>query len=86
MAGKYHGCPVVLGSATPSLESRARGQKGVYHLLKLTERANSQAKLPTVEIIDMREEMQRRLNSSFSEVLEEKLRDRLAKGEQSVLC
>lgn len=83
--GKYHGCPVVLGSATPSLESRARGQKGVYHLLKLTERANSQAKLPTVEIIDMREEMQRRLNSSFSEVLEEKLRDRLAKGEQSVL-
>ncbi|MGX7126492.1 primosomal protein N' [Enterococcus viikkiensis] len=83
--GKYHHCPVVLGSATPSLESRARGQKGVYQLLHLTERANSQAKLPTVEIVDMREEMQRRLNSSFSESLEERLRDRLAKGEQSVL-
>lgn len=83
--GKYHHCPVVLGSATPSLESRARGQKGVYQLLKLTRRANTQAKLPTVEIVDMREEMQRRLNSSFSENLEEKLRDRLIKGEQSVL-
>ncbi|MGX7204858.1 primosomal protein N' [Enterococcus pingfangensis] len=83
--GNYHHCPVVLGSATPSLESRARGQKGVYQLLKLTRRANAQAKLPTVEIVDMREEMQRRLNSSFSENLEKKLRDRLEKGEQSVL-
>jgi primosomal protein N' (replication factor Y) len=83
--GRYQQCPVVLGSATPSLESRARGQKGVYRLLKLTERANAQAKLPEVEIVDMREEMQRRLNSSFSEALEDKLRDRLAKGEQSVL-
>lgn len=83
--GKYHRCPVVLGSATPSLESRARGQKGVYQLLRLTKRANAQAKLPTVDIIDMREEMKQRLNSSFSEKLEEKLRDRLTKGEQSVL-
>lgn len=83
--GQYHHCPVVLGSATPSLESRARAQKGVYQLLTLTQRANQSAALPTVEIVDMREEMQRRLNSSFSEKLEEKLRDRLAKGEQSVL-
>ncbi|MFC4772492.1 primosomal protein N' [Enterococcus hermanniensis] len=83
--GKYHNCPVVLGSATPSLESRARGQKGVYQLMKLTRRANRNATLPTVEIVDMREEMQRRLNSSFSESLEEKIRDRLTKGEQSVL-
>lgn len=83
--GQYHHCPVVLGSATPSLESRARAQKGVYQLLTLTQRANQSATLPPVEIVDMREEMQRRLNSSFSEKLEEKLRDRLAKGEQSVL-
>lgn len=83
--GKYHNCPIVLGSATPSLESRARGQKGVYQLMKLTQRANRNATLPTVEIVDMREEMQRRLNSSFSESLEEKIRDRLTKGEQSVL-
>lgn len=83
--GQYHHCPVVLGSATPSLESRARAQKGVYHLLTLTQRANQSATLPPVKIVDMREEMQRRLSSSFSEKLEEKLRDRLAKGEQSVL-
>lgn len=41
--GHYHGCPVVLGSATPSLESRARGQKNVYHLLRLSHRANPNA-------------------------------------------
>ncbi|GCF95793.1 primosomal protein N' [Enterococcus florum] len=83
--GAYHHCPVVLGSATPSLESRARAQKSVYQLLTISERANQQSQLPAVEIIDMREEMQRRLTSSFSEKLEAKLRDRLAKGEQSVL-
>lgn len=83
--GKFHGCPVVLGSATPSLESRARAQKGVYQLLPLTKRANQQATLPEIEIIDMREEMKTRLNSAFSEQLEEKIRDRLSKGEQSVL-
>ena len=38
--GEYHHCPVVLGSATPSLESRARAQKGVYTLLRLTKREN----------------------------------------------
>ncbi|MEO1768600.1 primosomal protein N' [Candidatus Enterococcus ferrettii] len=83
--GQYHHCPVVLGSATPSLESRARAQKGVYQLLTLTERANQNAALPPVEIVDMRDEMQRRLSSSFSEKLETKLRDRLVQGEQSVL-
>ena len=47
--------PVVLGSATPSLESRARAQKGVYTLLKLTKRAKEQI-LPEVHLIDMRNE------------------------------
>ncbi|MGM0214648.1 primosomal protein N' [Enterococcus sp. AZ109] len=83
--GQYHHCPVVLGSATPSLESRARAQKGVYQLLTMTQRASQSATLPIVEIVDMREEMQRRMSSSFSEKMETKLRDRLAKDEQSVL-
>lgn len=52
--GKYHHCPVVLGSATPSLESRARGQKGVYKLVQLTRRINQRA-LPQVEIVDLRQ-------------------------------
>lgn len=50
---KFHNCPLVLGSATPSLSSRARAQKNVYHLLRLTERAN-QKKLPKVNLIDLK--------------------------------
>ncbi len=48
---KYNHCPLVLGSATPSLDSRARAQKGVYKLLRLTKRANNK-KLPEVKLID----------------------------------
>lgn len=80
----YHQCPVVLGSATPSLESFARGKKGVYTLLTLENRVNNRA-LPSVEVIDMRDEMRSGNRSMFSKVLFEKLEDRLNKGEQSVL-
>ena len=52
----YHNCPVILGSATPSLESRARAQKKVYTLLELPTRVN-QKDLPEVEVVDMREEL-----------------------------
>lgn len=83
--GQYHGCPVVLGSATPSLETRARAQKKVYRHLLLTQRANSAASLPQIEVIDMREEVQRKNVSTFSEVLQEKLVERMARKEQSVL-
>lgn len=81
---KYHGCPVVLGSATPSLESFARAKKSVYHLLTLSNRMNNQA-LPAVEIVDMREELRSGNRSMFSRVLMEKLKDRLEKNEQTVL-
>ncbi|MEK4441113.1 primosomal protein N' [Niallia sp. FSL K6-0077] len=82
--GKKHGCPIILGSATPSLESFARAQKGVYTLLSLPNRMNNQ-ELPKVEIIDMREELRSGNRSMFSEVLLEKLKDRLEKKEQTVL-
>ncbi len=49
----YHHCPLILGSATPNLGSRARAQKGVYQLLSLTQRANQQA-LPAVDLIDLK--------------------------------
>ncbi|MDE3838466.1 primosomal protein N' [Bacillus methanolicus] len=81
---KYHGCPVVLGSATPSLESFARAKKSVYHLLTLSNRMNNQA-LPAVEIVDMREELRSGNRSMFSRVLLEKLKNRLEKNEQTVL-
>ncbi|KGX88501.1 primosomal protein N' [Pontibacillus litoralis] len=82
--GKYHQCPVVLGSATPTLESFARAKKEVYTLLSLTKRMND-ASMPEVERIDMREELHAGNRSMFSRVLHEKLLDRLQKGEQSVL-
>ncbi|KAB7669224.1 primosomal protein N' [Bacillus sp. B1-b2] len=82
--GLKHNCPIVLGSATPSLESFARAQKGVYQLLSLPNRMNNQA-LPKVEIIDMREELRDGNRSMFSGVLMEKLKDRLKKKEQTVL-
>lgn len=82
--GVYHRCPVILGSATPSLESRARAQKNVYTLLELTERVNQQ-QLPEVEIIDMKDELKAGNRSSFATSLQNKIRGRIAKGEQTVL-
>ncbi len=82
--GEYHQCPVVLGSATPTLESFARASKNVYELLSLKERVNEQP-LPSVEIIDMREELKNGNRSMFSSSLFEKLTERVERNEQSVL-
>ncbi len=81
---KKYNCPVVLGSATPSLESFARAQKKVYHLLSLPSRMNNQ-KMPSVEIIDMREELREGNRSMFSRKLFDMLKDRIEKKQQSVL-
>ncbi|GLC87458.1 primosomal protein N' [Lysinibacillus piscis] len=80
----YYQCPVILGSATPALESFARAKKGVYTLLTLKQRALQQA-LPTVFIADMREELQKGNRSMFSQQLVEAIRIRLMKQEQMVL-
>lgn len=56
LRAKYHHGKVLLGSATPSFESKARAKKGIYHALFLNKRANQQ-KLPPVEIINMREDV-----------------------------
>ena len=80
----YHQCPLVLGSATPSLESYARSIKKVYHLCELGERVHSQT-LPTVEMVDMREELRAGNRSIFSKTLIESLKETIAKGEQCVL-
>ncbi len=82
-ARKYH-CPVILGSATPSLESFARAKKGVYKLLTMPNRMNNQS-LPTVEIVDMREELRDGNRTMFSRVLLEKMIEKLGKKEQIVL-
>ncbi|WP_277673385.1 primosomal protein N' [Piscibacillus halophilus] len=81
---QYHSCPVVLGSATPTLESYARALKGVYHLLELTERVNEQA-MPEVEIVDMRQELMQGNRAMFSNTLTDKINERLERQEQVVL-
>ncbi|MFJ5963441.1 primosomal protein N' [Bacillus sp. NPDC093026] len=81
---RRHQCPVVLGSATPSLESYARAKKGVYTLLTLKQRVNQQ-QLPHVSLIDMREELRNGNRSMFSEKLMKRLKEVLEKKEQAVL-
>lgn len=81
---EYHQCPVVLGSATPSLESYARAEKGVYQLLKMTTRANLND-MPVTTIINMRDELANGNRSMFSNELAEKIQEKINKGEQIVL-
>ncbi len=82
--GKYHQAPVILGSATPSLETRARAAAGVYKREVLAHRAAAKT-LPQVEIVDMRPEVQRRGETNFSNQLLTALHARLQRGEQSIL-
>ena len=83
LRGKYHKCPLVLGSATPSMESMARALKGVYELLTLKRRAGK-GSLPLVHIVDMKEEVKRG-RVIFSKMLDDKIREKLKKGEQIIL-
>ena len=80
---KYHNCPVIFGSATPSLEIMARAQKGVYKYLSLPNRVNGK-KLPLVRIIDMNEEI-KKSKGHFSRNLITAIADKLKKGEQIIL-
>ncbi|MGM0756682.1 MAG: primosomal protein N' [Bacillota bacterium] len=81
---RRHQCPVVLGSATPSLETYARAKKGVYTLLTLKQRVNQQ-QMPHVSVIDMREELRNGNRSMFSEELMLRLKEVLERKEQAVL-
>ena len=82
LRSKYHKCPVVLGSATPSLETMARAKKGVFKLLELPNRVNGKS-LPKVSIIDMNDRKKNKGN--FSLELLNSIRDRLDKNEQIIL-
>ena len=80
----YHQAPLLLGSATPSLESRSRAQVGRYQHLRLPERVNGRP-LPPVTLVDMTKEMVQQTADELSSVLKDKIADRLAKGQQIVL-
>lgn len=85
LRAKHHQAVVVMGSATPSIESRARASKGVYHFIQLTQRANPLAKIPEVTIVDFRDYLGQQTISNFTPYLIDKIKDRLAKKEQVVL-
>ena len=83
LARLKHAC-VVLGSATPSLDSYYKAQTGEYRLYTLTERLTG-GTLPSVEIADLRQELRSGNRSILSERLQDLVQDRLDKGEQAIL-
>ncbi len=81
---KYYNIPLLLGSATPSVESYYKAINGEYKLLEMKYRANK-ARMPEVYIEDMRYEFQSGNRSIFSNKLDELIKDRLKKKEQIIL-
>jgi len=84
MRGQMEDAVVVLGSATPSLESYYNCQKGKYTLLELPERVDNQ-KMPHVRVVDMRQAAQEKGPPIFSPQLKEAIIQRLERGEQTIL-
>lgn len=80
----YYGAKLVLGSATPSVESYLKATEGEYNLAELPERINKKP-LPDVEIADMRQEIRRGNNSPFSAALKSELSECLSRGEQAII-
>jgi len=76
------GIPIVLGSATPALETYARALSGRYRLLQLSQRAVPQAQLPLVQTVDMR---RHKLEDGLAPPVIEALAERLRRGEQSLV-
>ncbi|MBR2802334.1 MAG: primosomal protein N' [Erysipelotrichaceae bacterium] len=80
---KAFGAKALFASATPSLDAFARAQRGDYELLQLPRRINES--LPQVHIIDLNKEIRSRSSYILSRPLQEALRERLEKGEQSII-
>ena len=79
---KYNDCPLLLGSATPSIESYTRVKLGIYKLLEMKNRINNS--LPSVTLVDMKDEF-RKGNKVISELLENKIKEKLDKNEQIII-
>jgi primosomal protein N' (replication factor Y) (superfamily II helicase) len=83
--GKINNCPVILGSATPSIESMYNAQNGKYKLLQLKERVDN-ARLPIIELVNISSEKKKRNSTNvFSKVLLDKIEDRLKKKESIII-
>ena len=79
------GASVILGSATPSLESSYRAEKGQLRRFYLSNRAKNESSLPTCHVADLREELKSGNRSILSRKLQELMEERLARGEQAML-
>ncbi|HHK5604463.1 TPA: primosomal protein N' [Neisseria polysaccharea] len=79
---KQSGCPVILGSATPSLESWHKAQSGAYRLLQLTERAHTAAQLPQVDILNVG---RLKLDNGFSQQALQLLKQNFEAGGMSLV-
>ena len=84
MRAEYNGCKLILGSATPSVESFIKAREGEYGLVTLTERINGRP-LPEIIIADMRRELKRGNPSNLSRALREELSKVLQDGKQAII-
>ena len=84
LRAKHNGCKLVLGSATPSVETYKRALDGEFALVRMPERINARP-LPDVQIVDMRREVRRGNPSPFSAALRERLARCLDEGQQAIL-
>ena len=81
---EYNGCKLILGSATPSVESYLKAVDGEYNLITMPERINKKP-LPEIIIADMRREVKRGNNSAFSLAFREELQKTLDSGNQAII-
>ena len=84
LRAQNNGCKLILGSATPAVETYKRAMDGEFNLIKLTKRINRRP-LPEISVVDMRREVKRGNNTFFSSVLREELENTLAEGNQAIL-
>ena len=84
LRAKKNGCKLVLGSATPSVETYKKAQEGEFSLIRMDKRINKRP-LPEIIIADMRREVRRGNNSTFSGALKEELEKCLAADKQAIL-
>ena len=84
LRAKYHHIPLVLGSATPSIESMYHAKNGMYHYLELKHRPFN-LKQPSIKLVDMKSELKQKNTSIFSNELKEAIHNRLSKKEQTMI-
>lgn len=80
----YNGCNIVMGSATPSIESYYKAKIGEYKLIELPERVNHKP-MPHISIVDMRKEVLAGNNDVFSRELTDKLASCISEGNQAII-